>query len=182
MLSKIGARAGLLVAVAVVVQGGLLALAAQEAAIKIAVVDLERVFVLSNAGKELQGKLERFQQQVQAEGERMTAEANAIRRRATEGAQALTEEKLAELQKEYEDKAVEIRRFRDDKQREGEKIKNEGLREIEMKLEPVFKRIRDERGYDLILNNVPGIVVMAGDRLDITDEIVRRLNAATGGG
>ena len=177
MLSTIRARVGFLLAGAILVQGSFLAVAAQEPTIKIAVVDLERVFVLSNAGKDLQTKLEAFQQQVQAEGERMTEKANEIRKRAAEGGQSLTEEKLTELQKQYEDEAIAIRRFRDDKQREGEKMKNEGLAEIEKLLEPVFKAIRDERGYDLILNNVPGIVVMANDKVDITKDIVDRLNA-----
>lgn len=182
MLSKARARAGLLVAGAILFQGMFQAVPAQEAAIKIAVVDLERVFVLSNPGKELQAKLEKFQQEVQAEGTSMTDRANEIRKRAAEGGQTLTEDKLAELQTQYEDEAIKIRRFREEKQREGEKMKNEGLRVIEQQLEPVFKQIRDERGYDLILNNVPGIVVMANEKVDITDEIVKRLNAATASG
>ena len=36
-------------------------------------------------------------------------------------------------------------------------------------------------GLDLILNNVPGIVVMANERVDITGVIVERLNAQSGG-
>jgi Skp family chaperone for outer membrane proteins len=182
MLSKVRARAGVLLAGAILVQGGLQAVAAQDTTIKIAVVDLERVFVLSNPGKELQAKLEKFQQDVQAQGTQMTEKANEIRKRAAEGGQTLTEDKLAELQTQYEDEAIAIRRFREEKQREGERLKNEGLRVIEQQLEPVFKAIRDERGYDLILNNVPGIVVMANEKVDITQEIVERLNAATSSG
>lgn len=180
MLSQMKPGAGWLLAAAILVQGGFQAAIAQEANIKIAVVDLERVFVLSNSGKELQGKLEEFQKSVQAQGEAMTEKANATRQRIAEGGQSLTEEKLTELQKQYEDEAIAIRRFRDDKQREAEKMKNEGLRVIEQQLEPIFKAIRDENGYDLILNNVPGIVVMANEKVDITNAIVERLNASGG--
>ncbi len=176
MLSQSKARAGWILAGAILVQGAFQAAVAQEATIKIAVVDLERVFVLSESGKQLQQELEKFQQEVQAEIDRMKAKADEIRKRAAEGGQSLTDDKLAELQKQYEDEAIAIRRFRDDKQREGEKMKNEGLRKVELQLEPVFKQIRDERGYDLILNNVPGIVVMANEKVDITDEVVERLN------
>ena len=187
MLSKVRAHAGWLVAGVFLFQGGFQALAAQESAIKIAVVDLEQVFILSEPGKALQAKLQKFQTDVQAEGERMTEQANEIRKRATEGGQSLSDEKLAELQKELEDKTIEIRRFRDDKQRQGEKMKNEGLHVIETQLEPVFKALRDERDFDIILNSVPGIVVMATPKVDITEEIVKRLNesvaaAKPGGG
>lgn len=180
MLTKVPMRAGWLLAGAFLLQGGFQALAAQETAVKIAVVDLDRVFVLSEPGKALQAKLEKFQKDVQAEGERLNEAANDVRKRASEGGQSLSEEKLAELQKEHEDKQIAIRRFRDDKQREGEKMKNEGLRQIEVQLEPVFKSLREERDYDIILNNVPGIVVMSTQKVDITDEIVKRLNESVG--
>lgn len=185
MLSKVSARVGVFLAGAILVQGGFQAVAAQETAtaestaIKIAVVDLEQVFVQSNPGKALQAKLEKFQNDVQAQGTEMTDKANDIRKRAAEGGQSLTDDKLAELQTQYEDSTIAIRRFREEKQREGEKLKNDGLRVIEQQLEPIFKQIRNERGYDIILNNVPGVVVMASDKVDITKEIVERLNAST---
>lgn len=185
MPSKVRTRAGWIVAGVLLLQGGFQALAAQEAAIKIAVVDLERIIGLSESGKALQAKLEGFQKEVQAELDRLGEQANEIRKRAAEGGQSLSDEKLAELQKEFEDKTIAIRRYRDDKQREGEKMKNEGLRQIEIQLEPVFKAIRDERDYDIILNNVPGVVVMASPKVDITQDIVQRLNqgaAGSGGG
>ena len=181
MLITVFKRTGWLLACLFLVFGGSSAVLAQDA-VKIAVVDLERVVLMSKAGQELQTQLEAFQKEVQAKGEKMSTEAEEIRKRVSEGGQSLTEEKLAELQKQYEDKAIEIRRFRDDKQREGEKMRNEGLRKIEQQLEPVFKAIRDEDSYDLILNNVPGVVVMANDRVDITAKVVERLNANQGGG
>ncbi len=71
-----------------------------------------------------------------------------------------------------------MRRFRDDKQREGQKMQEESLREIERMLEPVFEQARQEMGLDLILNNVPGVVLMAGERVDITAMMIERFNAA----
>jgi Skp family chaperone for outer membrane proteins len=56
-------------------------------------------------------------------------------------------------------------------------MQSEGLREIEKQLEPVFEKVRDEGGYDLILNRVPGVVVMAGQRVDITQKVIDRLNS-----
>jgi outer membrane protein len=145
--------------------------------VKIAVVDLDRLVAQSTAGQKLQARLEKFQQDTQAEAEALTEKAREIRQRIAEGANSLSENALADLQKQYEDQTVAIRRLRDDKQREGQKIQQEGLREIERQLEPVFIQIRDQGGYDLILNNVPGVVVMAADRVDITQQAIDRFNA-----
>lgn len=155
---------------------------AQTTSIKIAVVDLERVVALSDSGKALQSKLESFQQGVKAEADAMKASMDDLRNRITQGVNTLSEEKLAEMQKGFEDKTISLRRLGDDKQREGQKMQNEGLLEIQGQLEPIFKKIQEEQGYDLILNYVPGVVVMANERVDITDSVVTRMNGEQGAG
>ena len=177
-------RAGLVIAGVLLLLGGMAAPAAdaQEAPIKIVVVDLERVVAQSAAGKALQEKLANFQEEVKAEGEAKAAAARDIRQRIADGANSLSEEKLNQLQKDYEDATIDIRRFQDDKQRQGQKMQGEGLREIEKQLQPVFEKIRDEGGYDLILNNVAGVVVMANEKVDITPLVVERLNASVAAG
>ncbi len=147
-------------------------------AVKIAVVDLDVVVAQSPAGKELNARLEKFQTQVQAEIDAMTNKAKELRQRLAEGVNSLSEEKLAELQKQFEDEGIKMKRLKDDKTREGQKMQNEGLREIEKQLEPIFKQVRDEGGYDIILNRVPGMVVMASEKVDITQRVIDRLSAA----
>lgn len=157
-------------------------LLAQEAPIKIAIVDLEAVVAQSKQGQDLQARMEGFQQQVQQEMTTLNQQANELRQRLADGANSLSESRLAELNKEYEDATIALRRFRDDKQREGQKLQEESLREIEGLLEPVFEQVRAEMGFDLILNNVPGVVLMAGERVDITAMMVERFNAAANPG
>ncbi len=184
MSTHIRIRAGLVIAGAFFILGGLLPVPAADAqeAIKIVVVDLERVVAQSAAGQALQASLAKFQERVKTEGEAKAAAARDIRQRIADGANSLSEEKLNQLQKDYEDATIDIRRFQDDKQREGQKMQGEGLREIERQLQPVFEKIRDEGGYDLILNNVAGVVVMANEKVDITPMVVEQLNASVAAG
>ena len=153
---------------------------AQDSGIKIAVVDLEAVVALSPGGKALGRELEEFEAQVKAQVEEMRQQGQAVSQRIQEGRNSLSEDKLAEMQKEMEDLNIAIRRLVDDKQREGQKKQQEGLKRIEKQLEPVFNAIRDEEGYDLILNRVPGVVVMAGERVDITQKVIERLESSAG--
>ncbi len=181
MLNRVRVRSGLMIG-ALVLFGGMLATTAdaQDLSIKIVVVDLERVVAQSAAGQALQAQLSKFQEDVKAEGEAKAAAARDIRQRIADGANSLSEDKLNQLQKDYEDAGIDIRRFQDDKQREGQKLQNEGLREIEKQLQPVFEAIRDEGGYDLIINNVAGVVVMANEKVDITPLVIEKLNATSG--
>jgi len=155
--------------------------AAQDAPVKVAVVNLDYIVANSPAGKSLQAKLDAFRTDVQAEAEKRAETARDLRRRIAEGANTLSEDKLAELQRQYEDAQIDIKRYQDDKQREGQKMQADGLKGIENELEPVFTKVRDEGGYDLILNNVPGVVVMISPRIDITQQVVDRLKAEAGG-
>lgn len=154
------------------------ALFAQETPLKIAVVDLELIVARSQAGQDLAGKLKSLQETAGAEMEGMQKAAVELRQRIADGANSLSDDKLADMQKEYEDKMIEIRRFTDDKQREGQKMQQEGLAAIEKQLEPVFEKVRTDNGYDLILNRVPGVVVMAGERIDITKQVIDVLNSS----
>jgi len=155
---------------------------AQDTAAKIAVVDVEVLVAESPQGKALQERLAQFQSQTSAEMQRMQNDAQAIQQRITDGANSLSPDKIAELNKELEDASIALRRYRDDKQREGQKMQEEGLLGIEEVLQPIFAEVRDEMGFDLIMNRVPGVVLMISERVDITPLMVQRLNAATGGG
>ncbi|MFQ5349675.1 MAG: OmpH family outer membrane protein [Thermoanaerobaculia bacterium] len=154
---------------------------AQEAPLRIAVIDLDRLVALSKAGQALQQKLEVFQRQVQTEGTALADRARATQKLISDGANSLSHDRLAELQAQYEDEGTEVRRFTEKKQREGAKLRDDGLKEIEGKLQPVLDQIQTSGNYDLILNRALGVVVMASDRVDITDQVLVAFDAAEGG-
>ncbi len=151
---------------------------AQEAPISIAVIDLDRLVAQSLAGRQLQGKLEQFQIQVQTEGKALADKARATQKLIADGANSLSEERLVELQAQYEDEGTKVRRFTETKQREGTKLRDDGLKQIEEKLQPVLDKVQSEGNYDIILNRALGIVVMASDRVDITDKVIEAFDEA----
>ena len=155
---------------------------AQQAPLRIAVIDLDRLVALSEVGKALQQKLEDLQKQVQADGTALADKARATKKLIDDGANSLSQERLTELQQQFEDEGVRVRRFTETKQREGAKMRDDGLREIEEKLQPVLDAVQTEGNYDLILNRALGVVVMASERIDITDQVIAAFNAAQSAG
>ena len=76
---------------------------AQQAPLRIAVIDLDRLVAQSDVGKALQKKLEEFQQQVQTEGQALAEKARATKKLIDDGAISLSQERLTELQQQFED-------------------------------------------------------------------------------
>lgn len=157
------------VAFAILAAGGSgAAIAQDDRPFTIAVVDLDAVVANSPAGRALDQEIDAFQQSVQSEVDRRRDEARSLQQELREGAGTMTPARQAELRQSLERIMNDVRRYTDDQQREGQ-------------LEPVLEQLQADMGYDVILNRVPGVVVMTGDRADITDEVIRRLEALSGG-
>lgn len=148
---------------------------AQDGPIKIAVVDIEKVVTGSTAGQQLQKRLDDFRVVVEAELKTKADELDALRKRA-EAATTLAEGDR--LSRQLEQGVIDFDRLKADKQREGQKIQKDGLNSIEKALGPIFKQVRDEQGYDLILALTPGVILMSSQRVDITQLVIDRYNAA----
>lgn len=165
---------------AILILGG--AAMAQQAPVRIAVIDLDRLVAQSVVGRNLQNRLAEFQKQVQTEGTTLADQARATQKLIADGANSLSQERIAELQAQAEDEGIKVRRFTEAKQREGAKMRDDGLQEIEEKLQPVLDDIQTKGNYDIILNRALGVVVMASDRVDITDEVIQAFDAAEAAG
>jgi len=144
---------------------------------RIAVVNLDAIVARSAGGKAIQAQIQKLREQAEAQSATLTRELESLEKRYMEGRTTLSPDEVSSLQRQYEDKGRALQRFQRDKQAEAEKLNREGIKQIEKELEPIFKQVLDEEGYDVILNYVPGVLVMAAERVDITERVVARLGA-----
>jgi len=154
-------------------------LAAQ--AVKVAVIDVERILLESNRGKTALQEIEALRKQKQQEGQAMQKELTDLQTRFTEGRLSLSEDKLAELRKQIEDKTIALKRFQDDATRELTKKRDEVLDQIEQSVFPVINQIGKEGGYTLIFNKYNSGLVYAADAVDITAQVIERYNGSVAG-
>lgn len=125
-----------------------------------------------------QAELEKRQQQaesrIQSRMKALESEVMAIQGKVQE----MAPNQLAAEQERIGRKEQEIVKERD---RLGQSLLEETQRlnkELEEKVNAVLKAVQQEFGYDFILSYGPGTgVLMVNDSLDITDEVVKRLNA-----
>lgn len=151
-------------------------LAAQSAASnppRIAVVDLEVVFVRSSFGEALQQELTALEQTTLKDLEAKAKEAEELERQVDPTDQAA----VRSAQRRREDLEIEARRIRDAAQRRAQKAEQEQREKFGARMQEVLSAFQTERDYELILNKSAGAVIFAGDSIDITDELLERLKS-----
>jgi len=149
------------------------ALSATAQELKIGYVNSERVVRESDIAKRSQAKLE-------AEFSKRDKELNdlAIRLKSAadkleKDAPTLAESERNRRQRELVDQDREIQRKRREFQEDLNQRKNEELAAVVERANKVIKQIFESEKYDLILQEA----VFAGPRADITDKVIKDLNA-----
>ena len=93
----------------------------------------------------------------------------------------MSEDKLADLQQQLEDKTIALKRFQDDANREMSKRKDDILASVDRKVMPIIAQVGKDKGYTLIFRKFESGLIYASDEVDITAEVIQRIDAAEGG-
>ena len=148
---------------------------------KIAVVDFEKAVVESVEGKKSSDKFTGTLQSRQTEGEKRQKELEDIQRRLQTQERTLSDTAKANLQKDIEKRTTELQRFNEDAQKELQSLRDELLRPIAERATAILHAMAAEGGYTLVvdLSNQQNNVLWFNPKNDVTEELVRRINADT---
>jgi outer membrane protein len=149
---------------------------------KIAVINTQEIVFESNTGKSALDGLKTLQGQKEQQIQTLQQEVTTLRDRLAEGRLSLAEDRLAQMQTELEEKVRGLRRAQEDAAADLEKRRAELLRGIEAQVMPVINQIGEEQGYDLIFNKYESGLVFAKETVDITAQVIQRLDSGAGGG
>ena len=160
------AMAALLVAAACGVQ-------AQE--LKIGFVSSDRVLREAVPAKAAQARLETEFSKRQKEGEDAAAKLKAAADKLDKEAPTLAEAERNRRQRDLVEQDRELQRKRREFQEDLNQRKNEELASVVERANKVVKQIYDTEKFDLILQG--DVVIFASARVDITDKVIKALNA-----
>lgn len=149
---------------------------------KIAVLDTERVLLGSQTGKKALGELKKLQDQKEGELKARQQEARDLQKKLEDGRLSLAQDKLTTMEKELEDKAISLKRLQDDASRELQKRRDELLGAVDQQVMPVINLMGKELGFTLIFRKFESGLIYADEGLDITDQVIQRLDAGAGAG
>jgi len=155
--------------------------AAAQGALKLAVIDVNRIMTDSARGKAVLASIEKMQSERSAQLKTMNEELTDMQKRFQEGRLSLAEDKLAELQAQIEEKDRLFKRAREDAERDIQKRRADEIEKIESAVFPIINGLGKEGGYTMIFNKFQSGLVYADDAVDITNEVIKRLDGSAAG-
>ena len=142
--------------------------------LKIGYVNSERVLREASPAKAAQAKLEAEFGKRDRELNDQAVKLKAAAEKLDKDAPTLSEAERTRRQRELLEQDRDLQRKRREFQEDLNQRKNEELASVVERANRVIKQIFDQEKYDLILQEV----VFAGPRVDITEKVIKALNAA----
>jgi outer membrane protein len=146
--------------------------------VKIGFVNSDRVLREATLAKAAQTRLETEFSKRQKEGEDAATKLKAAADKLDKDAPTLSEAERNRRQRDLVEQDRELQRKRREFQEDLNQRKNEELASVVERANKVVKQIYDTEKFDLILQG--DVVVFASARVDITDKVIKALNAQGG--
>jgi outer membrane protein len=148
---------------------------AQAQELKVGFVNSDRVLREAVPAKAAQTRLEAEFSKRQKEGEDAASKLKAAADKLDKDAPTLSEAERGRRQRELVEQDRELQRKRREFQEDLNQRKNEELASVVERANKVVKQIYDTEKFDLILQG--DVVIFASARIDITDKVIKALNA-----
>ena len=145
---------------------------------KFAVVDLQRVAAESVEGQAANAKVKEVSDQKIAEIEQRNTTLQASQQKLQQGQTVLSADVRLQLQRDIDKMALDVERFTQDAEVEVNALQQSLQIEFQQKLVPVISQVANEKQLDFIFSVADSGLVWAAPSLDVTDEVIRRLDTS----
>jgi outer membrane protein len=149
--------------------------ASAQDAVRIGFVNTDRIFREANTAKAAQAKLEQEFSKREKELNDMGNTLKSASDKYEREAPTLSESQRVQRQKQLVDMDRDFQRKRREFQEDLTARKNEELQQVLERANRVVKQVAEQEHYDVILQEA----VYISPKLDITDKVIRALNAST---
>ncbi len=149
---------------------------ASTADVRLAYFSPQRAFYESADGKAAQARLSSIQAETSRQIEAQNARLQALQNSLTQSALLLNEAARRARVQEIEKFQVDLQRFVEDAQAEFLGVQRQLESAFLTKLRPALDSVARSRGLLLVLNEDAGVVAWSDPALDITPEVVRRVD------
>jgi outer membrane protein len=145
---------------------------------KVAFVVLQRIANESAEGKTASGRIQALQQKKAAELAEKQKQLQGIQAKVEKEASVMSATAQADLAKQAEKLNTDIQRFTQDAQAELAELQQQLQQQFEARVTPVLEEVRKEKGLHFVFNAQESGLVAADPGLDITMDVIRKLDAA----
>jgi outer membrane protein len=148
--------------------------------VRLAVVDMDRVMSESQMGKGEQASIDRLRADKTSQISQKQKELEAQEEELRNASLSWSAEKREEHLRQYEERRIELRRMNEDATRSVQAEFQRSLARLQRAALEVTGTIGLERGYTLMFEKHSMPVLFASDSIDVTGEVIRRMDARTG--
>jgi outer membrane protein len=166
-----------IVAVALFLAMGLSALGVQAADLKIGVMNVQKIIVLCDAGKEAKGRFEVRMKELQGKFKGEEDNLVALQKDIEKKSSAWSEEKKSEKTREFQKLRRELQAKTEDARFELKQLQDKELEPILKALEGVVDKFGKDNGYTTIFDSKNGVIYF-DNAIDVSETVVKQLNAA----
>ena len=145
---------------------------------KIAYVVLQRIANESADGRVATTRIQALQQKKAAELNDKNKQLTTAQQKLEKEGSVMSLTAQTDLQKQIERLNLEVQRFTQDAQQEVQELQQQLQAEFQQRLEPVLQAVAQEKGLQFVFNGPDAGLVWADAALDISTDVIRRLDAA----
>jgi len=143
----------------------------------LAYVSLQRAFYESASGKAAQAKLSALQEQTEKEIGTRSRTLQGLQTALDQSGALLAETARRSREQEIERFQVDLKRFVEDAQAEFLGVQRQMENAFLVKVRPALAAVAQERGLLMVFNSDTGALAWGSPTLDITGELVKRVDA-----
>jgi outer membrane protein len=145
---------------------------------KIAYVVLQRIANESADGRVATTRIQALQQKKAAELNDKNKQLTTAQQKLEKEGSVMSLTAQTDLQKQIERLNLEVQRFTQDAQQEVQELQQQLQAEFQQRLEPVLQAVAQEKGLQFVFNGPDAGLVWADAALDISTDVIRRLDAS----
>jgi outer membrane protein len=138
---------------------------------------LQRIANESGEGKAASAKIQALQQKKAAELNEKNKQLQSLQQKLEKEGTVMSATAQGDMQKQVERLQVEIQRFTQDAQAEIQELQNQLQQQFQVRIEPVLAQVGQEKGLQLIFNGPDSGLVWADPGLDISADVIKKLDA-----
>lgn len=145
---------------------------------KIGVINMNAAIASTGEGKKAIADLQKKYQPRQQELERLQSEIQSLQDQLSKQTPTLSDEEQRRMSRDLEDKQKLLKRSTDDAQSDFAADRDDAVRRIGQKMVNIIHDYAQQNGFSLIIDGAQIPIYFAAANLDITQEIVKRYDAA----
>ncbi len=147
------------------------------AELKIGIMNVQKIIVGCEAGKEAKGRFEKKMKDLQASFQKEETELKGLQEEIKKKSSAWSEEKKAEKTREFQKRGREFQAKSEDARFEMKQLQDKELEPILKALEKIVDNYRKDNGYTMILDSKNG-VISYDEKIDISAKLIKKLDTA----